>query len=112
MEPGRRRTAQAYASWQASERRAQHFEQQLRALRQNASAAYKERGQLAASLDASVRQLGDVQRDKMRAARAFFTSDRDAAGSLARGSALALFGQQKNNLLDDLHALHRKLHAE
>jgi hypothetical protein len=31
-------------------------------------------------------------------------------GSLARGSALSVFGQQKNNLLDDLHMLHKKLH--
>ena len=112
LEAERRRTAQAYASWQASERRAIHFERQARLLQERTSGALKDRGQLAGALDASIRTLGSVQSEiaceKHRQARSFFEGE--AVGSLARGSALSVFGQQKNNLLDDLHMLHKKLH--
>lgn len=94
LEAERKRTSSALAAVFATEQRAQRAEAMCRDLSGRMHVVSAQRGQLAHSLDASLRQLGSERAEHAQ-------TTRKAPFDVAPGSW---------GLLQDLHQLHLKLH--
>ena len=98
LEHERKRTAQALSACKSSEHRAREAEAIARNLHERFRLVSAQRGQLAASLDASLRQLGKTYTDQHK--------------NTERPRPTGPFQVQPGSwgLLQDLHQLHLKLH--